>query len=116
MEFIKRIKAWQAALGLFVTITSVYSGAAAIGLDIPRFAWITEVQAAERKVNSLELRIERLHHSALRRQWNDVVSRIAELEAKSITVPSRLKIMEEQLRGEMQEQNEYIKDLRKSEQ
>ena len=99
-------------LGVFITITSVYSGAAAIGLDIPRFAWVSEVQAAERAVGQLELRVERMHHSALRRQWNDVVSRIAELEAKGVQVPSRLKILEEQIREEMQEQKEYVDKLR----
>lgn len=112
----RKAKPWHYALGVFITITSVYAGAATIGLEIPRPAWISEVQAAERKIDALSLRVENMQLSSLRRTWSDVVSRIAELEAKGVTVPSRLKIQEETIRIEMQEQKEYVNKLRRSRQ
>jgi len=110
-SLLKKIKTWQATLAVFITITSLYSGASAIGLDLPRFAWISEVIAAEQKIESLQLRTERLQESSLIRAHADVLSRIAELEAKRISVPANLLAMEEMLRNDLLQQKQYVRDL-----
>lgn len=111
LTILGKIKAWQAVFAAFVTLTSAYSGASAIGLDLPRFVWISELRAAEQKTDSLVLRTERLHETSLLRAHADVLSRIAELEAKHIPVPANLLAMEEMLRDDLQRQKQYVREL-----
>tara|TARA_Y100000310_G_C20704127_1_gene833245 strand:+ start:3174 stop:3602 length:429 start_codon:yes stop_codon:yes gene_type:complete len=107
----RKLNTWQSILGFLTVVIGLYAAAPAIGLELPRFAWVSEVEASEEKIEQLHLRMERLHLNGLNMQWNDIVSRIAELEARSIVVPSKLSIMEELLRDEMINQRDYIREI-----
>ena len=52
------VKFW---LSFFLVITSTYGGAAAIGLDIPRWAWFSELRAVSDRVD--KNRVELLEQS-----------------------------------------------------
>lgn len=110
-NIIKKIKLWHAAIGMFVALTSAYSGAAAIGLDLPRFAWLSELRKTEVKLNGVQLRMERLQAESLQRAWLDIAARIAELEAKKIKIPQLLKTQEEMVKLELQFQSNFVREL-----
>ena len=112
MELLQKIKKWQIIAAFLVSLFGLYAGATSIGLNLPRPAWISEVHAAERLTNGVQIRMEQLHLESLRRSWNDVVSRIAELEAKGVAVPNKLLIQERDLSTQITSQREYVRDLR----
>jgi len=112
LTVLQKINRWRVIGGVFVTIFSLYAGASAIGLNLPRPAWISEVHAAERKIDSVMLRMEQLQLESLRRSWNNVVSRIAELESKNVDVPNQLLIEEHDLSNQIDAQRKYIIEIR----
>ena len=107
----QKFKTWHAVLGGIVTVFALYGGAASVGLDIPRWAWVSEVKAADRKIDLLQIRNERLYLDMMSRQYRDVQTKIFDYESKGIGIPRSLEIEEESLRTDIQDQKDYLMEL-----
>ena len=108
MEWLKKT---NSILIILTGIFGLYAGAASIGLNIPRWAWISEVHAAENKINDLRLSFEQMRLDSLKRSQLDIISRIAELEAKGITPPSSLSFQLQSTQDEILIQTERLNKL-----
>tara|TARA_R110000868_G_scaffold5466_11_gene32916 strand:- start:114 stop:452 length:339 start_codon:yes stop_codon:yes gene_type:complete len=100
-------------IAIIIAVPGIWAAGASIGLDIPRWAWISEVHAAENKLNGIELRSERLYLDILRRNKTNTLSKMAELEAKGIQIPLIMKNQLEELQTDISDQKQYIIQLRK---
>ena len=99
-------------LAVVISIFALYGGAASIGLNVPRWAWISELKAAELTIDELRLRTEQLNLNMLRSSRSDVISRIAELEAKNIPVPQSFKTQLDDINEDISIQKQFIRKLR----
>jgi hypothetical protein len=102
----------NAFLTTLTVVFGLYAGAASVGLDIPRWAWVSEVRAAESKLSELRLQFEQMRVESLRRAQLDVVTRIAELEARGIEVPTSLRFQLQSLQRDLENGIQRVDALR----
>jgi len=102
----------NAFLTTLTVVFGLYAGAASVGLDIPRWAWVSEVRAAENKLGELRLQFEQMRVESLRRAQLDVVTRIAELEARKIDVPTSLRFQLQSLQRDLENGIQRVDALR----
>jgi hypothetical protein len=103
---------FNVTIAIIGSVFGIYAGAASVGLDIPRWAWVSEVQASEAKIEDLQLRTEQVFLESLIRRQGDLITRISELEAQGIKVPKSLEYHLENLSDDVRAQKEIIQQLR----
>ncbi len=104
----KSIKWWAAFV---VGVFALYGGAATIGLDIPRWAWFTELQAvaAEVKENKVELYKGQVEH--LENRHTDVIIKRGQLKAGTPLYNTLLR-KEKRLERQLKEAEAKLKKVR----
>jgi len=111
-SFTQKATKLNVILTVIISIFAIYGGAASIGLNVPRWAWISELKAAELSISENKFRAEQLHLSLLRSDLRDTLSRIAELEAKQIVVPTALRVQLDEIQQDVIAQKKFLRDLK----
>jgi hypothetical protein len=107
MNIIDALKHITISLGVVSAIGGAYAGADAMGLDIPRVAWNTEVEEVKFQLVGLDVRTQTLIVEQIQRQVWAIEDRI---EKRGSNQSSRDRLRN--LKAQLEEANSRLKKIR----